>query len=498
MALPTVPSYWTTRRNVYEQAIVKHRNHETDFRDKWTTHADYFQKSNISATKKQSWESEKSFNDSLDAYKSEQEKGLKALNLKRRRLKLAELLQRERDEYEAELKGYSRENYSRMEDMKDRVETLRSAREEKRKNLAEEKLFEHWRVNNPDLRKIEQQQSEKYVIDKWEGQIEDRQRAEELARQEQEEYELQQERERRAAAQHERQREADKLREEKNLKIILRNQMIELKERETQAGILKKQQDALQQQQWELARLEEERKMKEENKSKQEMSRFLLRQHKAQMMRKSRKIQEELEEDRRFLEAMLEREKEDQMIQTARREKAHADATWMKEVIEDQLRLEKAREAELEMLYQDEAARMWQKRDAEWEKERRARERLMNEVIQDRQQQIGEKMEVVRLQQEESLQHREQLLREMEVANQLTQRDQKEAEAQKEALKLDLKEQMTSRRDREVSARQRLEEELAAEKEEEKQYDEFLQQETERMKIKEFTPRYHGRRTAWM
>ena len=29
----------------------------------------------------------------------------------------------------------------------------------------------------------------------------------------------------------------------------------------------------------------------------------------------------------------------------------------------------------------DEAARMWQKRDAEWEREKRARERLMKEVI---------------------------------------------------------------------------------------------------------------------
>lgn len=30
--------------------------------------------------------------------------------------------------------------------------------------------------------------------------------------------------------------------------------------------------------------------------------------------------------------------------------------------------------------FRDEAARMWQKREAEWEKERRARERLMKEV----------------------------------------------------------------------------------------------------------------------
>ena len=44
------------------------------------------------------------------------------------------------------------------------------------------------------------------------------------------------------------------------------------------------------------------------------------------------------------------------------------------------MRLEKAREAELDMLYADEAARQWEKRDADWQRERKARDRLMQEV----------------------------------------------------------------------------------------------------------------------
>ena len=50
------------------------------------------------------------------------------------------------------------------------------------------------------------------------------------------------------------------------------------------------------------------------------------------------------------------------------------------QVVADQLKLEQEREAELELLYQEEAAKIWEKREAEWEKERRARERLMQEV----------------------------------------------------------------------------------------------------------------------
>ena len=50
------------------------------------------------------------------------------------------------------------------------------------------------------------------------------------------------------------------------------------------------------------------------------------------------------------------------------------------QVVADQLKLEKQREAELDLLYQEEAAKIWEKREAEWEREHRARERLMQEV----------------------------------------------------------------------------------------------------------------------
>lgn len=61
-------------------------------------------------------------------------------------------------------------------------------------------------------------------------------------------------------------------------------------------------------------------------------SRVLLRQHAAHMRRKSKQIMEELEQDRQLLEALLEKEADEVAIQTARKEKARADAAWMKEV----------------------------------------------------------------------------------------------------------------------------------------------------------------------
>lgn len=55
--------------------------------------------------------------------------------------------------------------------------------------------------------------------------------------------------------------------------------------------------------------------------------------------------------DRKILESLSAKEEEDGQLKTARKEKAKADAAWMKQVVEEQLRLEKAREAELDMLY---------------------------------------------------------------------------------------------------------------------------------------------------
>lgn len=497
MALPTIPHYWTTRKNLYEQNIVRRRNQDTDFREKWSNTANYFLKNDVEMNKQRAWESDESMQESVQAYRKGKKEEEKKKNLQRRRLKLSQMLQQERDQWEAELKGYSKDNYTRLDEMKERAETLKSAREEKRKHVAQEKLYEHWRQNNPDIRKIESEQLKDYVIGSWPVQKQEKQERIESARKEKEEYERQMEEERLESIARDRQKMEEKIEEEKKLKEMLKEQMLEIRARDAEAEMLKKEEEELEKQQWELEELEEERRQMEERRKKQDFGRVLLRQHIAQMRRHSKQIQEELELDQKILEALVEKEEELQQVQTARKEKAKADASWMKKVIEEQIRVEKAREAELDLLYQDEAARMWQKREAEWEKERRARERLMKEVMEARTEQIEDRMEEVRRRHEESIWQREQLLRELEIANQLTRRDQEKIEAEREQLKLDLKQQLTSRREEERELQLRLQQEADEEKKADKDYEEFLRQETERLKLRGFTPRHHGKQ-AWM
>ena len=120
----------------------------------------------------------------------------------------------------------------------------------------------------------------------------------------------------------------------------------------SQAAEWKRQQDELITQRWEIERMEEAQRQREEERKKKDLGRALLRQHKAQMMNKSRLIQKELEQDRQLLESLIDKETENTNIQTSRKEKAKADAQWMKQVLDEQIKLEKAREAELDMLYQ--------------------------------------------------------------------------------------------------------------------------------------------------
>merc|ERR1712213_49839 len=99
-----------------------------------------------------------------------------------------------------------------------------SAREEKRQKLAEEKLYEHWRQNNPDLRKAESDILQEHVVTNWGDQKQEKAERIEIERREALELEEEMERERLAAIQLQRQKEEEKLKEEKSVREVLKEQ----------------------------------------------------------------------------------------------------------------------------------------------------------------------------------------------------------------------------------------------------------------------------------
>ncbi|NXA90558.1 TCHP protein, partial [Melanocharis versteri] len=294
--------------------------------------------------------------------------------------------------------------------------------------FAEPLLHEHWNKNNAELRQVESELHRKHEREAWGDQLTQKNKEEVTKLEEKKRYKNKYETARGEAPERTRQEEEKRQLEEKQQAETLLQQIEELKLQETKATKLKKEQENLLKQQWELENLEEERKQMEEHRKKKELSRFLRHQCDVQLRRRAQQIQEELETDRQILSALLEKEDEDQRRQIARREQAVADVAWMKRVIEEQLQLEREREAELESIFREEAKKMWEKREEEWEREKVARDRLMNEVLAGRQRQIQEKMELNRRAQEESIKYREQLIKELEEAKEGTHREKEQEE----------------------------------------------------------------------
>ena len=90
----------------------------------------------------------------------------------------------------------------------------------------------------------------------------------------------------------------------------------------------------------------------------------------------------------------------------------------------------------------EEAARQWSKREAEWEREKKAREMLMAEVLAQRQEQLEERLVDLRDKRLESIERREELLKELEIANQLTVRENEKKRKEKQLINKELKSQV--------------------------------------------------------
>lgn len=500
MALPTLSTrFWSVGRDFQQKARLQRRCWEENFRRQWDDTSSFFQREDMKAKKIQKWTSDDFYRRSFDSKKEETEKERKSLKLKQRRAQLAAMLHDENLRYETELKELSpRTTRDLLEDMRERVEGLQSAREEKRRQLADEKLLEHWYQNNPEIREVESKLQKDHVVSSWKGQIEDQQQRLDTARTEAEEYNRIMEEQRKASEEAEKAAETKRLQQQKDLQSILQRQMQELQQKEREAAMLKEKQDKIMMERQQLVEIEENRRRLEANRRKQDFGRVLLRQHKFQMQRRARKVREELEEDHKLLELLAVKDSELDEIQAIKKGKAIADAQWMKEVIEEQLKLEKAREAEVELLFEEEAARVWDKREHEWEKEKRAREKLMAEVLATRKEQMDRKLQELRKEQEESVQLREELLKDMELANQLSQREQKKIQQARLARKLELEEQLSARQQEALIAQEEEQRAQETARRDAEEYEDILRKQTERLQIQGYTPRDFRRKNAWL
>ncbi|XP_066056215.1 trichoplein keratin filament-binding protein isoform X2 [Chamaea fasciata] len=444
-------SLWPRWGRGPERWAAERRELEARRRQQWESTSRAFARAAACCSLQARWSEPRVPPPSAAAARRDAEEAAARLELRRERLQ--RLLGEEREALAAELRERQRGGM--------RSQELRDGPGGRGRKFAEPLLPERWNKNNAEHREAESELHRKHVREAWGDQLR-QQNKEEVTKLEEKKHENEYKIARGEMLERTRQEE-EKCQPEKQRAETLLQQIEELKLQETKATKLKKEQENLLKQQWELENLEEERKQMEEHRRKKDLGRFLRHQCDVQLRRRAQQIQEELETDRQILSALLEKEDEDQRRQIAQRERAVADVAWMKRVIEEQLQLEKEREAELQTIFREEAKKMWEKREEEWEREKVARDRLMSEVLAGRQRQIQEKMELNRRAQEESIKYREQLIKELEEVKEGTRRE-KEQEEQQRARRRELQAQGTEHSLREEEeqqegwARQHLEE----------------------------------------
>ena len=155
----------------------------------------------------------------------------------------------------------------------------------------------------------------------------------------------------------------------------------------------------------------------------------------------------------------------------------------MRDVLAEQMELEQDREVELEAMYQEEAARVWQKRETEWERERIAREKLMEEVFRVREEQLDDKVATVRKQRQQALRERQEILKDVEIADQMAREQEEEAELTKQLTRRDIVSQRDEIVERLQLQKLKEKEEKDAEDKERRNYEEMLTKEARRFRI---------------
>ena len=263
--------------------------------------------------------------------------------------------------------------------------------------------------------------------------------------------------------------EARRREESKNLGDDLVIQMEELKLREREANHLRVEQEQLLHEQWKLQELETQRAALEKQRAGFELGRFLLQQYRTQLRRRFEQHKLERQQDIDILENLFRLQQQEDM------ERSEVQKVRIQEVEEALLQAREKQqrdidaEKELDLIYRDEAERLWRKREAEWASEQAARAKLLQTVLNERAVQVNEKLNRLELARQENIEEREKAMKEMELIRQEAEEAQIEKEEEKQARKEDLEAAISARREAAISARIELQQELEKQKEQEMQ-----------------------------
>eukprot|EP01065_Artemidia_motanka_P025599 TRINITY_DN3059_c1_g2_i1.p2 TRINITY_DN3059_c1_g2~~TRINITY_DN3059_c1_g2_i1.p2 ORF type:complete len:503 (+),score=268.40 TRINITY_DN3059_c1_g2_i1:39-1511(+) len=104
----------------------------------------------------------------------------------------------------------------------------------------------------------------------------------------------------------------------------------------------------------------------------------------------------EMEQDKRFLQELMDKVKEDEDRERMLKRQMREEAVHNMREIEQQMKRQAGAETELDRLWQEESDKEWNKREARWRAEQQQRDELLRETYKGRSAQIDEKRRFLR------------------------------------------------------------------------------------------------------
>ena len=397
-----------TRKEYLEQHVLKKREAEVKRTTFWNNTSNYYSKVTQQSEK---------FNDltcpevrraSIEASHKEKERENRKTNLLVRRNKLKVLYAKEKEMYSRELDELPLKDKN-ITDFRRERELMRKERENILQKEAELKMLQHWKINNPVVRDAVRSRDNIFLRKQLEEQI--------ALRKEEEEKKREEERIMQKLLLEEDQRKQKEMllaEEERQKKMLLlkkelEDQMHELREREREMDVWRRAREEQQRLQEKVRECEEERKRLDKVRDNRELQTYQKRQHRLKLKMKTKQVQEDLQADKQKLEEMEKLSELQDGVQEEKKRKAIEEVKWMRNVLEQQQIEEQKREKELELMFAEEAEKMWSKQEEIWEREAKARRRLMDEVASAWEVQHQERLKAATLVEEEELKRVEEL-----------------------------------------------------------------------------------------
>jgi hypothetical protein len=309
-------------------------------------------------------------------------------DLDERRRKLSVMLTQERTMYETELKEREETPGQRMDKMAQRGWELKKRREDERKKLVQEKLYQQWRSSMDELRTADSKLFELETMAARDWQVEEKQRRSDMDDAERAVYDALWQEGYMAKVEREERENALKAFRNAESNDTLDQQVAykrahEASEREQLLAEKEAMRDL-----WEEAD-KEQREQAEREKiaaavERKKVDAFMY----IQKADREATAKEEKDQDRQFVQSVLAKERVLAEKEEADRQRAIAQAAEFNEALKVEMARKAETEADLIRLQNEEAERQWQKRYKQWEAEELARRNLMQEVYDDRAMQV--------------------------------------------------------------------------------------------------------------